>query len=350
MEQQIEGLLKYNEELVKMFIDANDGRAQDSKTFDNQKRDLEREKMELQAKIDQLEDGNRGDSPSELDKIRQENAQYLNQLEDTMDKLEQAMSNLEETKQINTKLVGLLEKAKKESNQKYQDLLKAYNEETNKNAVLAEQVTEGLPRAWGNKDPSVMKRQLNRIKDELARSGGELAELRAENHRMNWGGFQRASEMLRNCSHLADLQAPVFQTMVAMAEYADGVPGSTAPTDKQSTDLRQFQEYLEERAGTLKTAMSSPDPGLVLDEFDDNWKDPFRVDDWGVICRLHVAVVKAASLIKGAKKPELYIEAVNEMNRFATEAEGMLGQTFPGGELVDEINDRFDELRRRRGE
>lgn len=346
MEEQIKNLLGENAYWAKEYMDVINNWAKDKKTFDSQMKNLRREKMELQATINQLKDRNRGDSASELDKIRQEKAQYVGQLE-------QAMHKLEATKQINTDLVALVEKVQKESAQsdeKHQDLLKAYNEETNKTAVLAEQVTEGLPRAWGNKDHSVMKRQLKRIKDEFARRGEELAKLQAENHRMNWGGSRRASEMLRNCSHWVDLQAPVFQTMVAMAEYADGLPGSTAPTDEQSTDVQRFQDYLEERAGVLQKAISSPEPGFLLYEFDDIWKDQFRVDDWGIICRLHVAVVKAASLIKGAKKPEVYIETVNEMNRLATEAERMLGPAFPGGQLVNEINNRVTELRHRRGE
>lgn len=313
------------------YSQALDDWARNSKEVADQKKEFEREKEELQAKIDQLENGNRGESPPDLDMIRQESAQN--------------MEKLKVSKKLQTKLLWLFARAEdeaKENAEKYQTLRENYEEEK-KNAKLTEQLAAKMPMAGGKNEPRAMKR----LKEELARRGTQIAELQAENRKMKWEGIQSATEMVQNCSHLADPQAPVFRTMEDVAAYADGVPGSTTPTEEQLNDIRNFKEYLGGRAAALETAMSAPTPGVVLGKFDFKWNDKFCGD---VVCRLHEAVVNVASLINGAKSPDVYTKAVEEMEQIAKEVEVIFDSpSFPGCELVAQIRDRADELRKKAG-
>lgn len=318
------------------YSQALDDWARNSKEVADQKKEFEQEKKELQARIDQLENGNRRDSPPDLDKIRQESAQN--------------MEKLKASKKLQTELLWLFARAEdeaKDNAEKYQTLHENPEEEKKKNAkLIREQLAARMSTAGGKNEPRAMKHQVQSLKEKLARRGEQLAELQAENRKMKWESIQSATEMVRNCSHSAEQQAPVFQTMEAVAAYADGEPGSTTPTEEQLSDIRNFKDYLGKRAATLETAMSAPNPDVVLGKFDDKWKDKFRGNDWGVLCRFHEAAVKAASLIHGAKSPDVYTKAVEEMEQIAKEAKVVFSPLpFPGHELVLQIRDRADELR-----
>lgn len=229
--------------------------------------------------------------------------------------------------------------------------LKYFQREQEEKAILAEQVHQGLPRAWGHKslpgqDRHHLMYKVQRYKDESTRLNDELARLRADNQRMKLGSFQSALEMLQHCDYLVDPQSKLYEALVAMAEYADGIPGAATPTDQQLLDLRMFGDFLDERAEVLQRAIAAPvHAGPILENFDDKWEEELGRRDWGFLCRLHMAVVKAGRLMKSSRDPGQYRAAVHEMNYYAAVAKEALGDAFEDGGLVQEINDRVDEIR-----
>lgn len=336
MEEENAVLQKANSDLLESLMTAQDDRVQEKKEFEGQREDLMKEKARIQIELNatklELEDTRSGgDNSSQLDKLRQENAKYRAELNERAD--------------IQSRLLNTAEKRKAD----YDTLLRAYNEASYNNAVLNEQLKEGLPRAWrgsSDEDSRGLKRQLKRYQNEVARRDNELAKLRSENHNLRWQSFQKASDMIEHCNNLLDPRATVCQTLMAMAEYADGNSG-TLPKGEQVKELKMFQGYIEERTEKMEEAFTEPNPVSVLDEFDEKWKGMLSKHDWGVISRLHVAATKAAGLIKAGAAPAEYAEALEEMNQFAKEAKDVLGDAFQAGELVEEINDRVDEIQHR---
>lgn len=294
MERELTDLRTTSEKLFNEGRYAKDGRTLDKQKFDDQLKDWKQEKAGYEARIKNLEDANN-------------------------------------------------------------NLLKAFEGEKNNSAILAEQLREGLPGAFRESSPDgdarELKRQVKRYRHELGHRNEELARLRAENHSMKLASFQSASDMLQHCSHLVDTRTTLYETMVAMAEYADGISG-TVPTGAQLAEASIFEDYLEARAEALQEAIAAPSRSSVLEDFDDNWKSMLDRYDWGALCRLHIAVGKAARLMESAQDPAEYLGAVDEMNRCAMAAEEAQGDEFQSGAgvLVKEINDRVDEIRYRHGE
>lgn len=323
-------------EVYELYIIAQDGRVNDEKKFGDQREDWGRQyarvQCELKATQMELEDSRTsGDTSSQLDQLRQENAKYRLELNECAD--------------IQSRLVEAAEKSKAD----YNTLLEAYKKLEYSNAVLNEQLKEGLPRAWrgsSEEDTRGLKRQLKRYQHEVAHRDSQLAKLRSENHHLRWETFQKASDMIEHCNSLLDPRATVYQSLMSMAEYADG-NSETFPIGEQRKELNMFQDYIEERTEKLEEAIRNPNPGTVIDEFDEKWKGMQRKHDWGVVNRLHMAATKAAGLLKAGTASAEYVEAVEEMNQFAQEAKDVLGDAFQAEELVQEINDRVDEMQQR---
>lgn len=323
-EQRIVDLENTNNNLYREGKNASEGRALDKRKYELEKQDWMEEKAGLEV-------GGR-----DLD--------YELQARDN----EIADKNVELERLERRELVMLtaLDQAKKRES--------ALKQEQQQQPQQQQQQQHGVEGSVSRR----LKREIRRYKDELIQTQDELARVRAENNRLNLEGFPTATGLLQHYRDLLDPETRLRESMVAMASYADGEPGTLPPSEEQVREIGMFRDFLEERAEVLRrvmamtTTMTTEDPDTLLEEFDEKWEaEADSHGGWGALCKLQLCAVRAVRLLRSAKDSGECLEVMNEMNESVQLAKQYLGDAYQS-ELAEEINDLADEIRhrRRRGE